>query len=292
MKKRWLLSCLFTTSIILTFPAIADANQYEKAVVESPIIDIRLDSNSNSTVISKISKGQEILIVGEENGWTKIKLGTGIEGFIESSDSQIKKIEDGFITNKGVNLRRNATTESEAIHILNTGDKVEIIEKSGQWTKVRLNSLIGYVHSDYISSDLNKSATVSRGASRDIDSLIEVAKSKLGTPYNYGSSGPNSFDCSGFVSYSYKTSLGIDLPRTSTSQSKQGTQVSKDELQTGDIVYFDTGGGLDRVNHVGIYLSDGEFIHASSGRNMKVMISSLDEKHYRNSYMGATRIIE
>ena len=182
MKKGWLLSCLFTTSIILTFPAIADANQYEKAVVESPIIDIRLDSNSNSTVISKISKGQEILIVGEENGWTKIKLGTGIEGFIESSDSQIKKIEDGFITNKGVNLRRNATTESEAIHILNTGDKVEIIEKSGQWTKVRLNSLIGYVHSDYISSDLNKSATVSRGASRDIDSLIEVAKSKLGTP--------------------------------------------------------------------------------------------------------------
>ena len=57
MKKGWLLSCLFTTSIILTFPAIADANQYEKAVVESPIIDIRLDSNSNSTVISKISKG-------------------------------------------------------------------------------------------------------------------------------------------------------------------------------------------------------------------------------------------
>ena len=66
----------------------------------------------------------------------------------------------------------------------------------------------------------------------------------------------------------------------------------KNKIHYGDIVYFDTGGGLDRVNHVGIYLSDGEFIHASSGRNMKVMISSLDEKHYRNSYMGATRIIE
>jgi len=74
--------------------------------------------------------------------------------------------------------------------------------------------------------------------------------------------------------------------------SRYGTQISKDELITGDLVYFDTNGGLNGVNHVGIYLSDGDFIHASSGNNMKVMISSVDEKFYRNSYMGATRIIE
>ena len=292
MKKGWLLSCLFATSIILTFPAMADANQYEKAIVQTPIVDIKLSADENSTVISKISKGQEILVIGEENGWAKIKLGTGIEGYIKSNNNDFKKIDTAYITNKGVNLRQRATTESDSIHILNTGDSVEIIEELGQWTKINVNSEIGYVYSEYITTDINKTNSVSRGSSRDIDTLIETAKSNLGSPYNYGSIGPNSFDCSGFVSYSFKTSLGVELPRTSTSMSQEGVQVSKEELQTGDIVSFDTDGGLNRVNHVGIYLSDGEFIHASSGRNMKVMISSLDEKHYLNSYMGATRIIE
>jgi len=292
MKKGWLLSCLLTSSIIFVSPVFVNAAEYEKAIIQSPLVDIRLDSNTNSTVISKISKGQEILIVEEQSEWTKIKLGTGIEGYIESSNNQFKKISDGFITHKGVNLRKNATTESDALHILNTGDKVEIIDNLKDWTKVRINSNVGYVYSDYISTDLNKSKSVSRGASRDIDSLVDIAKSKLGSPYVYGSTGPSSFDCSGFVYYSFNSSLGITLPRTSRDMSRYGTQISKDELITGDLVYFDTNGGLNGVNHVGIYLSDGDFIHASSGNNMKVMISSVDEKFYRNSYMGATRIIE
>lgn len=292
MKKGWLLSCLFATSMLLTFPAVADANEYEKAVVQAPIVQINLAADEQSTIISKISKGQEILIISEENGWTKIKLGTGIEGYIKSNDVNFKKMQTAYITNKGVNLRQSATTESNSIHILNTGDIVNIIEDLGAWTKVSFNSKTGYVYSEYITSDINKTNSVSRGSSRDIDNLIETAKAKLGSPYNYGSTGPNSFDCSGFVTYSYKTALGIDLPRVSTSISNEGVQVAKEDLQTGDIVCFDTNGGSNKVNHVGIYISDGEFIHASSGGNMKVMISSLDEKHYKNSYMSATRIIE
>ncbi len=66
MKKGWLLSCLFATSIILTFPAMADANQYEKAIVQTPIVDIKLSADENSTVISKISKGQEILVIRKD----------------------------------------------------------------------------------------------------------------------------------------------------------------------------------------------------------------------------------
>ncbi len=91
------------------------------------------------------------------------------------------------------------------------------------------------------------------------DVLIAKAMSLQGTPYVYGGTTPRGFDCSGFVLYCMQESLGIEMPRTAASQSTLGTSVSLDELEPGDLVFWGRGGG---VNHVGIYVGDGNYIHS------------------------------
>ncbi len=93
-------------------------------------------------------------------------------------------------------------------------------------------------------------------------SVLGIAKQYIGTPYRWGGTTPSGFDCSGFTSYVYRQ-LGVSLPRTSFSQSRAGTTVSRSELQPGDLVY---GPG-----HVGIYVGNGSYIHAPSpGQSVKI----------------------
>jgi cell wall-associated NlpC family hydrolase len=121
-----------------------------------------------------------------------------------------------------------------------------------------------------------------------IEPLIKIALGHLGKPYVYGRIGPESFDCSGFV-YGTHRELGIHLPRTSLNQSQiKAAKISREDLQRGDLVFFDTSdGGV--VNHSGIYLGNGEFIHASSGKAYSVTISSL-EAWYKDKFRWGKRI--
>ncbi|MBU3061353.1 C40 family peptidase [Nocardia sp. NEAU-G5] len=92
----------------------------------------------------------------------------------------------------------------------------------------------------------------------------EAAKSKIGAAYEYGSAGPNAFDCSGLVQWSYKQA-DVDLPRTSYAQLRSGTPVSMNDLQEGDMVSFYGG------EHSAIYIGDGKVVHASTyGRGVEV----------------------
>ncbi|CAA6801470.1 MAG: Invasion associated protein p60 [uncultured Sulfurovum sp.] len=119
--------------------------------------------------------------------------------------------------------------------------------------------------------------------------LPRIAKTKLGKRYVWGAIGPKTFDCSGFTSYVYKKT-GVNLPRTSREQSKYGKYVKRKNLQVGDLVFFDTSRrkkGI--VNHVGIYMGNNKFIHASSAKK-RVVISSLNKTFYGNRYKWARRI--
>jgi len=105
--------------------------------------------------------------------------------------------------------------------------------------------------------------------------FIREAYRHLGKSYRYGASGPNNFDCSGFV-YAVHKNLGISIPRTSRHQSEiKGSKISKNNLIIGDLVFFDT--SLNgHINHSGIYLGNGKFIHASSGKAFSVTISDIN----------------
>ncbi len=119
--------------------------------------------------------------------------------------------------------------------------------------------------------------------------IISVAKTKLGKKYVWGASGTkNTYDCSSFTKYVYKK-FDITIPRTSIRQSKHGTYIKRADLQKGDLIFFDTSKRKKGyVNHVGIYLGNNKFIHASSAKK-KVVITSLNQKFYSQRYKGARR---
>ncbi len=110
----------------------------------------------------------------------------------------------------------------------------------------------------------------------------------LGHRYVWGAVGPNTFDCSGFTSYVYRKQ-GISIPRTAFAQFQSGSKVDRSELKSGDLVFFDTEKHMTgRVNHVGMYIGNNQFIHASSAKH-KVVIGTLAGGFYNNRFMGARR---
>lgn len=119
--------------------------------------------------------------------------------------------------------------------------------------------------------------------------LLEEAMSWLGTPYVWGGETKKGADCSGFVMMTYKNALGIKLPRTSYDQGKFCEDVDKKKLEAGDLVFFATS-DTDRVSHVGIYVGDGKFIHASSSRG--VMISDLGLKYFVDHYHHSGKVTQ
>ena len=115
--------------------------------------------------------------------------------------------------------------------------------------------------------------------------LVELAKSKLGCKYVWGATGPNTFDCSGLTSWCYKQ-IGISIPRTSLEQSRSGKSVSKSDLQAGDLVFFKTTSAP--VGHVGMYVGNGQFIHAPN-KSKPVKYDSLSSSYYSSRYVCARR---
>jgi cell wall-associated NlpC family hydrolase len=128
--------------------------------------------------------------------------------------------------------------------------------------------------------------TIGAGSAFADSKMDKVIDKAIGTKYVSGGISTNGFDCSGFTMYVFDK-IGINLPHQSGSQYQMGTSVSRDEMRPGDLVFFNTSG--KGVSHVGIYVGDGQFAHASTTRG--VTISSLSDSYYVNRYVGAKRIM-
>lgn len=115
--------------------------------------------------------------------------------------------------------------------------------------------------------------------------LVNTAKNYIGTPYRWGGTTTSGIDCSAFTQVVFKKT-GKALPRTTGQQYQSGKAVSKSNLTTGDLVFFNTSGR--GVSHVGIYIGASKFIHASTSKG--VTISSLNDPYYwKSRYVGAKR---
>ena len=123
-------------------------------------------------------------------------------------------------------------------------------------------------------------AAPAAAASSAAQTAVNTALAQVGDRYVYGATGPNSFDCSGLTSFSYKAA-GISLPRTSKAQSTFGTPVSKGNLQPGDLVFF-----YSPVSHVAMYIGNGQIVHALNS-SKPVQVMKLDSMP---SYAGARRV--
>ncbi|MCM3743943.1 NlpC/P60 family protein [Sporosarcina luteola] len=120
------------------------------------------------------------------------------------------------------------------------------------------------------------------------NSLVSTAKAYMGTPYKYAGTTTSGFDCSGYTQYVFNKE-GVSIPRTTSQQYSTGKSVAKADLQSGDLVFFNTSGA--GVSHVGIYIGSSNFIHASTSRG--VMISSInDPAYWGKRYIGARRVTD
>ena len=121
--------------------------------------------------------------------------------------------------------------------------------------------------------------------------LVDYSMCFLGSPYRSGGMGPNSFDCSGFVCTMSRDSIGVPLPRTSRAIFNKMTVIEKENLEPGDLVFFKTT-STGSISHVGIFIGDGKFIHAASdGPKTGVIITSLNERFWKNTYFASGRYL-
>ena len=204
----------------------------------------------------------------------------------------------GTVTADALNVRTQPTTESASLGLLPYGSSVALYEQVGSWYKIDFMDQVGYIFGDYVKIKEEKeaqeqakqeqAAQEAAAAARDaqINSLIDTAKSYIGTPYVYGGSTPSGFDCSGFVKYVYGQ-IGISLSRTSYTQANEGTYVAYEDLMPGDIVCFGSGS----ISHVGIYVGDGQVIHTPR-TGYSVCIAPLSGGSYNGRFRFARRIIQ
>ena len=168
------------------------------------------------------------------------------------------------------------------------GELVDLLSLEDGWYAVSINGQLGFIRSDFLRIYDGVSGS---GLGSDI---VTTAKKYLGTRYVYGGASSKGFDCSGFTMYIFDQ-YGYNLPHSATSQwkSSTGTTVARADLQAGDLVFFcdPSRSNGKACSHVGIYIGDNEFVHASSGSSGKrVRISSLSEDYYNGYYKGAKRV--
>ena len=246
----------------------------------------------------------------------------------ENKTEEVTEIsKTGYVKADGLNIRKEPTTSSEAIHSLSFNSKVKITGEIDGWYRIDYNDQIGYVSQKYV-SDTKLPETTARGGydrttafseentvanqeaveenqveteeeqeeestasatSSEGNDVVEFAKKYLGYKYVAGGSSPSTgFDCSGFTTYVFRN-FGVSLNRSSKDQIKNGTAVSKSNLQPGDIVIFKNQ-GKTAIGHVGIYIGSGNFIHAANKKE-GVVITALSSSYYSQRYVGARRVI-
>lgn len=115
--------------------------------------------------------------------------------------------------------------------------------------------------------------------------LITFLESWFGIPYKFGGEGRMGVDCSAFTAMMLDSVYGIALPRTAASQYEMGVRIKKEQLEQGDLIFFNTTGG---ISHVGMFLANRKFVHAASSTG--VTISDLEDPYYKKRFIGATRV--
>lgn len=194
---------------------------------------------------------------------------------------------------QGISLVNKVVKNDSIYYVLTKGDSVAIKDyKDGKFIIIDENGNEFSINENYIELRRAREQVSRSSISRRtniLNKVIASAYSKLGKPYVYADTGKRGYDCSGLTYSIYKNELGINIDRSSVGQSKNGNYVNKSELIPGDLVFFNTTG--KGISHVGVYIGDGNMIHASSTTAKQVVISTIDSGYYSQRYVTARRVI-
>jgi cell wall-associated NlpC family hydrolase len=285
---------IFSAALTALLAGAASAADLATGVgsISGTSVRMRSEASTSSSIVSLLGKGNAVAILdGSADGWCQVSY-AGKTGYVCADYVTVD--QDGVFTTygcvngDGVNVRNGASTDSSAAATLSKGTPVTVTGFSDGWYGVTCQyGTTGYIRSDFL--DLTSSPSTSGSK------VVSSAKQYLGTRYKYGGSSPNGFDCSGFTMYVYKQ-FGVSLPHTATGQwqSGAGSKVSSvSALQSGDLVFFcdPKRSNGKACSHAGIYIGNGQFIHASSANSGGVVISSLYDQYYAGYFVGGLQIL-
>lgn len=301
--KKALLSCAVLGFLVCFSYVAAHAAQEQTGKVTCGVLNVRAGAGTSASVIDQIERGTVVSIINSTSGWYQVRYEDGKTGWVCDDYIDVEFAGQGVITGSVVNIRCGPGTSYSILTTMKKGQKAGVYGTHGGWYCIKTpDGVAGWVIDDYFSII----DSTSRGGTSNIpviqppaqtetnlskqESIIAFAKTYLGYKYVYGGTTPEGgFDCSGFTKYVFNR-FSITLNRTAADQAKMGTAVSKSQLRIGDLVFFNTYGS-SYINHVGIYVGGGKFIHASSPR-YGVTITDLTSGFYANCYTTARRIIQ
>lgn len=278
-----LLACRLTTEeyIELAQQAKGAAWGYTNigiADVGGGYLNVREEPSTDGKLVGKMPDRAACEVLETEEGWAHIQSGE-VDGYV-SLDYLLTGPDAKLMANElvetvalvkagGLNVREAPDVESAVLTTVPEGEKLAYLETLEGWIKVSIDGEEAYVSAEYVTvtNGLDTAITMTEllygvGVSDIRVELVEYAKQFLGNPYVYGGTSlTNGTDCSGFVMSVFKN-FNVSLPRTSGSQSNSGTAISESDLLPGDLIFYSGSSGT--VNHVALYIGNGQVIHASS----------------------------
>lgn len=270
---------------------------------EGSLLRLRSEASTESTILKKLADGSVVEILSSlDGGWYHVSY-EGTTGYVSAEyltvndeenlpddvevaataeDEQVESDGKSYVrvVEGPLNIRSGPGTSHGKVGMLYTGRVVEVTDLVGNWYKIEN----GYICADYVV----KADAAEAKSSGKAQEIVNCAMQYLGCPYVYGGSSPRGFDCSGFTSYVY-AQCGVKINRTASAQLNNGYAVSRSELQPGDLVMFNSGSSSP-ASHVGLYIGNGQFIHASAP-GVGVIIDSLNSGFYSRTYVGARRVV-
>ena len=304
MKKLGKLSALLLAAAlflsILAIPVLAAGTiAYGAATVTASALNIRTGPGTEYSRAGLIYRNSKIVVLETtQKNWYKINY-QGTEGYVHTDYLKDVLTSENFsatgtLTSTNVRIRSGNSTSTAILGMVTKGDVVQVIGINNGWYKIQYNGITGYIRSDLmrVSGAPGKQVVETKVEGSELGQKIaDLAYSFKGYRYVYGEESPSKgFDCSGLVYYVYGQ-FGYSLPRTASKQyAYSGAKtVSKANLQPGDLVFF-CSDGSNSVTHVGIYIGNNHFIHASTSTT-GVIESDLGSSYYTRVWFGAKRIV-
>lgn len=277
------------------------SNTQNIVVVSVPVADLHDSPTRSSSRVTQAFLGTHLSVLARERGWYKVKVPSQVDypGWIAAEHALPLGVGEGqtgigldrkvaVVTEPFSLTRREPSPQAEQVARIPMGTRLPIVSQRGTWYEL---ALPGGEHGWIRVEDIRVAPLLEGGgrsprASGLDEAVLSSALSFLGTPYLWGGMTADGIDCSGFTFVAFDTN-GVKIPRDADLQYEVGRPIRREELRSGDLVFFST--YAPGPSHVGIYMGDSRFVDASSSKG--VSISSLDDPYYSARYIGARRIL-
>ncbi|WP_321471930.1 NlpC/P60 family protein [uncultured Paludibaculum sp.] len=265
-----------------------------RAVVLQPVLDMYSKPSLDADVVSQALYGMTVQVTAEQEGWLNITTpGDDYPGWIERSSVRILKDGESYpAAGRTVTVqallahvyREPSVTKHRPLVSLPFETRLEVVAdqtaRGDRWLQVRLP--------DGRTGSIQNGDVTESPKTLEVPKIIELAHRFLGRPYTWGGRSSAGYDCSGFVQMLVRRG-GVDLPRDAKPQAlwEKVATIERKDLRPGDLVYF--GPSVQKINHTGFYVGNGEFIHSTTNTHPVIQISKLDDQPWTKLLVACRR---